>query len=123
MLNETKTLPVTCGRPSDTKNASLEILVADDDPVFRTLLSARLARFGGRLFLAENGGDAWAMARQRRFDLAILDFDMPDFDGVDLARCLRTHPATRHIAIVMCTARDDAASMEQALAAGVSSSS
>jgi CheY-like chemotaxis protein len=119
-MNETSTL--RDARPTASGNErQIEILIADDDPVFRTLVSSRLVRCGGRLSLAEDGGAAWALVRDRCFDLAIIDFDMPDFDGINLARCLRTHPGTRHIAIIMCTARNDTASMEQAIAAGVSS--
>ena len=99
----------------------LDILVADDDPIFRSLLASRLRRIDGEICEAVDGCAAWSLVRGKVFDLAIIDFDMPGLDGCDLARCLRTHPLTRHIPIVMCTARNDTASMQEAIEAGVSS--
>ncbi len=61
------------------------------------------------------------MTRSHKLDLALVDFDMPGLDGIALTRCLRSHPQTRHIPIVMCTSRTDGASMLSALEAGISS--
>jgi len=121
MANETVTRPGSVAPATPNARQGLDILVADDDPIFRSLLASRLRRLDGEICEAVDGSAAWTLVRERLFDLAIIDFDMPGLDGCNLARCLRTHPRTRHIPIVMCTARTDNASMQEAIEAGVSS--
>lgn len=99
----------------------LNILVADDDPVFRTLVQARLLHLDCRFHEAGDGGEAWRVTREHELGLALVDFEMPGLDGIALTRCLRSHPLTRHIPIVMCTSRTDGGAMQAALEAGVSS--
>lgn len=67
----------------------LEILVADDNPLNRRLLQALLERAGHRVHLAADGREALALACRRRFDLALLDLQMPRLDGIATARALR----------------------------------
>lgn len=99
----------------------LAILVADDDPIFRQLLASRLQPLASSIIEAEDGEVAWQQVRTHTFDLAIVDFDMPNLNGVALIQCLRGHPRTRHMPIVMCTSRQDAAAMCEAIEAGASS--
>lgn len=121
MANELRKGPHVRMKDAPREKRVLDILVADDDPIFRSLLVSRLRLLDGEITEAIDGGEAWALVRDRVFDLAIIDFDKPGVDGCDLARCLRTHPRTRHIPVVMCTARGDTASMRAAVEAGVSS--
>lgn len=102
-------------------HSKLNILVADDDPVFRSLVDSRLFHLGCQIHEAADGSEAWRVTRTHKLDLALVDFEMPGLDGLALTRCLRAHPQTRHIPIVMCTSRTDGASMMAALEAGVSS--
>ncbi|MGL4397148.1 MAG: response regulator [Hyphomicrobium sp.] len=97
------------------------ILVADDDPIFRSLIIANLKRLGGHIVEAADGAEAWRVTRSHTLSLAIVDYDMPGLDGIALIRCLRGHASTRHIPIVMCTARTELAAMQNAIEAGVSS--
>lgn len=104
--------------PHTTK---LNVLVADDDPIFRSLVGSRLVHLDSLMHEAADGGEAWRITRAQRLDLAIIDFEMPGLDGIALSRCLRSHSQTHHIPIIMCTSRTDRASMLAALEAGVSS--
>lgn len=97
------------------------VLVADDDPIFRSLVSSQLAQLSCGVVEAGDGGSAWREARRHTFDLAIVDFEMPGLDGIALVQCLRGHPKTRHLPIVMCTSRTDGAAMREALGAGITS--
>jgi CheY-like chemotaxis protein len=99
----------------------LNVLLADDDPVFRSLVQSRLMRLDCCLHEAADGSEAWRVVRTHNCDLALVDFEMPGLDGIGLTRCLRTHPQTRHIPIVMCTSRTDGPAILAALEAGVSS--
>lgn len=97
------------------------VLVADDDPIFRSLVASRLAQLACGIVEAGDGGCAWREARRHTFDLAIVDFEMPGLDGIALIQCLRGHPKTKHLPIVMCTSRTDSAAMREAIGAGITS--
>jgi two-component system, response regulator PdtaR len=66
----------------------LEILVADDEALIRMGLRAMLEEMGHRVTLAADGREALRLARQRSFDLAILDIKMPMTDGLQVAQAL-----------------------------------
>lgn len=105
---------------SASHQTQLNVLVADDDPIFRSLVEGRLLHLGCAMHEAADGGEAWRITRGVKLDLAFVDLEMPGLDGIALTRCLRSHPLTRHIPIIMCTSRTDGASMLAALEAGVS---
>lgn len=98
----------------------LRILVADDDPILRNLMRARLVRFNGRAVDAEDGLAAWTLLCSQNFDIAIVDLGMPNLDGISLIQCMRGHPRTRHLPIIVVTSQDDRASIDRAFAVGAS---
>ncbi len=116
-------LPVSLQSESmtETPNANHLVLLADDDPIFRSLVASRLARLSCRVVEAQDGAEAWSKARGQVFDFAIVDFEMPGLNGVGLVQCLRGHPRTKHLPIVMCTSRTDGGAMREAMEAGITS--
>jgi len=108
---------VSAGQPYDP----VSVLVADDDPIFRNLVAARLNKLRGRAVEAEDGSVAWQLLMQQSFDLAIVDLNMPNIDGFGLLQCLRGHPRTRHLPVVVITSQDDATVIEKALSLGATS--
>jgi signal transduction histidine kinase len=98
----------------------LRILVADDDPILRDLMRTRLMRFNGQAVDAEDGLAAWTLLCSQTFDIAIVDLGMPNLDGISLIQCMRGHPRTRHLPIIVVTAQDDRASIDRAFAVGAS---
>ncbi len=58
---------------------------------------------------AANGAEALALCERGESDLVLLDVMMPDMDGFEVCRRLKTNPATQHIPVVMVTALDQAA--------------
>jgi CheY-like chemotaxis protein len=79
------------GARTDLKG--LRILVVDDNATNRRILANLAAKWGAVATLHESGPVALAaLADGARFDLAILDMQMPDMDGLMLARALREHP-------------------------------
>ena len=68
------------------------MLVADDHPVNRLVLQALLERLGHRCHLAADGEQALAALRATRFDLVLMDVQMPVLDGVGATRALRALP-------------------------------
>lgn len=97
---------------------TLQVLVADDDPVVRKTFSAVLEDKGHQVMLAGDGLAALEMATTARPDLIFLDIIMPHLDGLQTLEKLRAQPATREIPVVVVTARSDTATLISALEAG-----
>jgi CheY-like chemotaxis protein len=80
------------------------ILVVDDDPMVRKLITATLEDVGGfSLREAGDGEEALATAVVETPEIILLDVDMPRLDGVETCRRLRSDPATADATIVMLT--------------------
>ncbi|MEV5355984.1 response regulator transcription factor [Streptomyces sp. NPDC052693] len=86
------------------------LLVVEDEPTLRELLSASLRLAGFEVAAAETGAQALEAVRDRRPDLIVLDVMLPDFDGFEVARRLgRERPGAggrEHPPILFLTARD-----------------
>ena len=91
------------------------LLVVEDDARLRTLLGEALAGAGHRVTSVATGGDGLAAALAGDVDLVLLDLNLPDVDGVEVARRLR---ADGDVPILMVTARGDVASRVEGLYAG-----
>lgn len=83
-----------------------DILVVDDDPNIRELLSVNLQAAGRTVATAVDGIDGTAKIRSLKPRLVILDVMMPDRDGWDFCKIVRDDPALRSVKILMLTARD-----------------
>ncbi len=82
-----------------------KILVVDDDLDTLRLVGLMLQHQGYRINAANSGIQAIAMAQTDKPDLILLDIMMPDMDGYEVARKLRSDPATNSIPIIMFTAK------------------
>jgi DNA-binding response OmpR family regulator len=96
----------------------VKVLVAEDEPLFRKLLSQLLSpEF--ELTVTEEGTTALARLREENGPvLAILDWVMPGMTGLDLCRELRAHRRTAGIYVILLTARNSAADIIAGLRAG-----
>jgi signal transduction histidine kinase len=86
----------------------VNILLADDDPAKRLAISAILEDMGHRLFVAASGAEAVQLASHRDFALALLDVRMPDLDGYEVARAIRSRKRAAHTPVIFITAFDPA---------------
>ena len=68
---------------------ALDVLVADDNAVNRRFIGHALKALGHRCEFASDGEQALALARQRRFDVVLMDLHMPRMDGLSATRALR----------------------------------
>jgi DNA-binding response OmpR family regulator len=94
------------------------ILVADDDPDIRSLVTLRLERSGYEVVAAGDGEQAFAAALERAPDLALLDVMMPKLDGYELTQRLRREEATRHLPVILLTARVQETDIARGVEAG-----
>ncbi|HVM01460.1 MAG TPA: response regulator [Acidimicrobiales bacterium] len=81
------------------------VLIADDDPDIRALLTMTLELSGYSVTEAEDGAQAGELARELQPDLIVADVMMPVTDGFDLLERLKSDEATMDIPVVMLTAR------------------
>src|SRR5262249_34774917 len=91
------------------------VLVVDDDPQIRRVMRVTLTGQGYEVDDARNGESALEKLRQERFDLVLLDMNMPGIGGLETCRAIR---AQSEIAIIMLTVRDSEADKVDALDAG-----
>jgi two-component system chemotaxis response regulator CheY len=95
------------------------ILVADDSPSMRQILNGALSREGYEVIEAGDGLEAVAAARENGgIDLALVDFNMPGMDGVEVVRALRGASPTRYIPIVIVTTESRRERRDEARQAG-----
>lgn len=80
------------------------ILLVDDEPDLLTVLAILLDIEGYEVLTAADGAAALDLVAARPVDLVVADLMMPNMDGVELCRRLRSNPATRHIPIVLNSA-------------------
>ena len=96
------------------------ILVIDDDPEVGLLVSECLAPERYRVTEAQDGVTGLQQAEQQRPDLVLLDVRMPDPDGFEVCRRIRSTDWGRHLPVMMLTALDDVESVERAFREGAS---
>src|SRR3989449_9937323 len=82
-----------------------EVLVVEDESDIRNLIVLHLSREGFRCRTAKSGPEALREARAATPDLVILDLMLPDLDGLEVCRRLRSDAATATIPIIMLTAK------------------
>src|ERR1700723_2966682 len=97
---------------------SARILVVDDVPANVKLLEARLSAEYFDVMTASNGTEALAICARAECDIILLDVMMPDMDGFEVCRRLKSNPATHFIPVVMVTALDSPADRVRGLEAG-----
>lgn len=86
----------------------MKVLIADDEPLARARLAAMVGRIEGCRLLEEqaaNGSEALQLCAQLQPDVLLLDIQMPELDGLEVAAALNRLPSTP--AIIFCTAHDE----------------
>jgi CheY-like chemotaxis protein len=84
-----------------------KILVADDEPLLRSILKDALEEAGYTVVLAENGNEAINRARADRPDCILMDIMMPELDGYDACAVIKADPAIAAIPVYLISATQD----------------
>ncbi|MHC4072755.1 MAG: protein kinase domain-containing protein [Planctomycetota bacterium] len=85
----------------------MKVLIADDDPMWRKLLSQNVQKWGYEVATAEDGQQAWDILQERGAPrVAILDWQMPELDGVEICRRIRSSLNLPFIYTIILTSRD-----------------
>jgi len=87
--------------------ANSRIAIVEDEEDIREILEYSLSREGFAVETANDGASGLAMVQKSVPDLVLLDLMLPDIDGLEICRQLKTAEATRDIAIIMVTAKGE----------------
>ncbi len=98
--------------------ARARILVADDDPRIRRVVTALLEKAQYETLQARNGREAVEVARARRPDLILMDVMMPVLDGFTACKMLKSDAVTKDIPVIICTVKNRKDDLIAALHAG-----
>jgi adenylate cyclase len=97
----------TRSSPAGAEDSSVTVLVVDDDPASRDLLTTSLRREGYRTVQARGGDEALELARKLRPDAITLDVLMPKTDGWSVLGALKANPELCDIPVIMVTVAPD----------------
>lgn len=97
-----------------------KLIIADDHPTFRLGLAAAIARDAGFQIVgeAENGTEAWRLIQSSRPPMAVVDWDMPGLDGLELARRVRQQNLPTRVIIL--TMHEEESLFNEAMDTGIS---
>ena len=89
----------------DDRENRPRVVIADDDPDIRRLVEMTVTNAGCDVTVASDGEEALERVRDSAPDLVILDVLMPRMDGWEVARALKSDPATREVPVMFLTSR------------------
>ena len=94
------------------------VLLVEDNEANRDMLSRRLARRGYEISIATDGRQGIAAAQAEQPDLILMDMNLPEIDGWEATRLLKSQSTTRHIPVIALTAHAMISDRQRALEAG-----
>ena len=83
----------------------MKIIVADDDPLIRMIVSAGMKALGHQVLTFEDGAQAWASFQQSPCQVLITDWSMPEMDGISLTSAVRRLPLDTYTYVIMLTGK------------------
>jgi two-component system chemotaxis response regulator CheY len=93
-------------------------LVVDDSPIIRRILGVMLSRLGFAVIEAGSVQAALSLCEESHPDLVVVDWNLPDEDGVTLVQQLRRLPGGERMKLILCTVERSVTHIETALSAG-----
>jgi CheY-like chemotaxis protein len=94
------------------------VLIVDDEPSVRLLVSATIASDQYRVIEAADGDEAWRLLQMCRPAVVLLDVQMPGRTGLELTREIKRDPSLQRTKVILLTARTQEADVHAGMAAG-----
>lgn len=104
--------------PDPAMLAGMHLLLIEDDPILREVMTTHLTGLGAQVTSRSNGLAALADLEGTRFDAILLDLDLPQLDGLRVLRMARKRLADRTPPVIVVTARQDSADEARSRDAG-----
>ncbi|HEV7702850.1 MAG TPA: response regulator [Gemmatimonadaceae bacterium] len=96
----------------------MNVLIADDSTLIRRLIEVAVADRGHEMMSVEDGAAAWEVFEREHPSLVILDWQMPELDGLEVCRRIRNSPWARDTFVLVVTGRIEGDDVVNALDAG-----
>jgi diguanylate cyclase (GGDEF)-like protein len=96
----------------------MHVLIADDDPTTRLVVTAAVERLGHRCTVAEDGDEAWRRFQAETPEVVITDWQMPGMDGTALSRAIRERTTAGYAYVIVLTGAADEAVARATMEAG-----
>lgn len=117
-INE-REIPQSLEAEAESRSSCYRVLIADDDAMSRKILQSWLGNWGYEVIVAENGAIAWNILQQERPpELIILDWIMPEIDGMELCRRIRGRQHGPYQYILLATGNEEKQDIVRGLEAG-----
>jgi CheY-like chemotaxis protein len=109
--------------PAPARARKLKVLLAEDNTVNQKLVIRLLERHGHDVTVAFNGREAFDAVKAERFDVVLMDVQMPEMDGLEATAAIRAHEQSngKHVRIIAMTAHAMKGDRERCLEAGMDS--
>jgi CheY-like chemotaxis protein len=98
---------------------SKKILIVEDHPDVRRVLTLSLGRFGYEILEADTGGSGIALTLSESPDLVLVDLSLPDVSGLEVAKAIKQNPRTAEIPLVALSGHSEQDLAPKALEAGL----
>ncbi|MBN1907889.1 MAG: SpoIIE family protein phosphatase [Deltaproteobacteria bacterium] len=96
----------------------MNILIADDNLPSRVLLAKLLSKLGYGVTMASDGKEAWDIIQKSNINFVITDWIMPEMDGLELCKRIRSADLSHYVYIVILTSKEEKSEMIEGLEAG-----
>ncbi|MEM6448903.1 MAG: response regulator [Cyanobacteria bacterium P01_D01_bin.105] len=83
------------------------VLVVDDSPMLREMISSLLDKSGLTISVAKDGQEAMEKIAANPPDLVVLDVVMPNMNGYELCRWVKGDPATKNVLVILCSSKSE----------------
>ena len=105
--------------PINNAPAPVNVLIADDEPHIRHLVSMKLKLAGFNVLAASNGQDCLDLAKEHHPGLIVTDYQMPMLSGFEMCQALAADQATANIPVILLTARGHKLTTEELASTGI----
>ena len=99
----------------------IRLLIVDDDPIQREFATVYLATPAAEIITASHGEHALIRLRNEKFDIVLLDYEMPGMNGIDVIKAIRKDKDLQHLPVIMVTSHEDISTIDAAYRAGATS--
>src|SRR3990170_294058 len=93
----------------------MRVLLAEDDTASRIILEKHLKNWGYEVLTAQNGSEAWEIIRNQQPQIVLIDWIMPEMDGLELCRKIRSMPDGRYTYLIFLTSKTQSEDIVTAL--------
>ena len=103
------------------EKSGVRALVVDDDRLICMLLQGHLENMGHQVETAEDGAQGWSFLEEQynEIDIIVVDREMPNMNGIELVKKIKSHPEMKRIPVIMATGSDEPEKIKEGLDAGV----